>query len=169
MSISEGGIRVPAVIWWPNELEGKKSELFMSMIDVMPTLLELVGYKKNLVTDGRSKIDDLFEKGQTEPTKYSVINVVGDATAIIDMPYKLILYSDEIYLFNIMEDPLETTNIIAENRNIADSLKRKLIDWPKGENRSLPLTEVLKDPDLFGGPENRIPWIEKAFQNSENQ
>ena len=169
MSISEGGIRVPAVIWWPNELEGKKSELFISMIDVMPTLLELVGYKKNLVTDGRSKIDDLFEKGQTEPTKYSVINVVGDATAIIDIPYKLILYSDEIYLFNIMEDPLETNNIIADNRNIADSLKRKLIDWPKGENRSLPLTEVLKDPDLFGGPENRIPWIEKAFQNSENQ
>ena len=44
-----------------------------------------------------------------------------------------------------------------------------LVDWPKGENRSLPLTEVLKDPDLFGGPEDRIPWIEKAFQNSENQ
>ena len=72
-------------------------------------------------------------------------------------------------MFNIKEDPLETTNIIAENSNIADSLKRKLVDWPKGENRSLPLTEVLKDPDLFGGPEDRIPWIEKAFQNSENQ
>jgi hypothetical protein len=26
---------------------------------------------------------------------------------------------------------------------------------------------VLTDPDLFGGEEDRIPWVEKAFKNTE--
>ena len=39
--------------------------------------------------------------------------------------------------------------------------------WQFGENRSLPISEVLKDPDLFGGEEDRIPWVEKAFKNTE--
>ena len=33
--------------------------------------------------------------------------------------------------------------------------------------QSLTISEVLKDPDLFGGEEDRIPWVEKAFKNSE--
>ena len=39
--------------------------------------------------------------------------------------------------------------------------------WQFGENRSLPISEVLTDPDLFGGEEDRIPWVEKAFKNTE--
>ena len=46
-------------------------------------------------------------------------------------------------------------------------LKNILSQWQFGENKSLPISEVLKDPDLFGGEEDRIPWVEKAFKNSE--
>ena len=37
------------------------------------------------------------------------------------------------------------------------------------ENQSFPNSAVLKDPDLFGGEEDRIPWVEKAFKNSETR
>ena len=44
---------------------------------------------------------------------------------------------------------------------------QELSDLPRGEDRSLPLPEIFRDPDLFGGKEDRIPWVEKAFENAE--
>jgi len=48
-------------------------------------------------------------------------------------------------------------------------LKNTLSQWQFGENRSLPISAVFKDSDLFDGNEDRIPWIEKAFKNSESK
>ena len=70
-------------------------------------------------------------------------------------------------LFNILEDESESTNIAEENQTIVFELKNILSQWQFGENRSLPISEVLKDPDLFGGEEDRIPWIDKAFKNAD--
>ena len=48
-----------------------------------------------------------------------------------------------------------------------NKLKNILSQWQFGENRSLPISDVLSDPDLFGGEEDRIPWVEKALKNTE--
>ena len=49
------------------------------------------------------------------------------------------------------------------------NLNEDLSNWPRGENRSLPLPQILRDPDLFGGEEDRIPWVEKAFENAKTK
>ena len=46
-------------------------------------------------------------------------------------------------------------------------METQLALWPIGENRSEPLPKVLRDPDLFGGEEDRISWIEQANINAE--
>ncbi len=166
MAVSEGGIRVTAALWWPDNLESKKNKNFISMIDLLPTLLDLINYEDEIIPiDGRSKVNALINDIEI-PSTYVVTNVANNVYAIIDMPYKLIKSNSEIKLFNLIKDPIEKNNIANKNKLIVDELIKKLDNWPIGLNRSLPITDVLKDPDLFGGEENRIPWLEKAIINS---
>ena len=169
MSVSEGGIRVPAVIWWPGKFEYSKSENFITMMDVLPTILDLINYKNEIEVDGVSRVSSLNDNDNSESSKYVVTNIINDKYAVIEMPYKLITSADGDQLYNILDDPSENLNIASENQEIVLELKNTLSQWQFGENRSLPISEVFKDPDLFGGEEDRIPWIEKAFENAESQ
>jgi len=169
MSVSEGGIRVPAVIWWPGKFEYSKSENFITMMDVLPTILDLINYKNEIDVDGVSRVSSLNESDNSESSKYVVTNIINDKYAVIEMPYKLITSADGDQLYNILDDPSEKLNIASENQEIVLELKNTLSQWQFGENRSLPISAVFKDPDLFGGEEDRIPWIEKAFKNAESK
>ena len=169
MSVSEGGIRVPAVIWWPGKFEYSKSENFITMMDVLPTILDLINYKNEIEVDGRSRVSALNDKDNPESSKYVVTNIINDKYAVIEMPYKLITSADGDQLYNIIDDPSENLNIASENQEIVLELKNTLSQWQFGENRSLPISAIFKDPDLFGGEEDRIPWVEKAFKNAESQ
>ena len=169
MSVSEGGIRVPAVIWWPGKFEYSKSENFITMMDVLPTILDLINYKNEIEVDGQSRVSALNDNDNSESSKYVVTNIINDKYAVIEMPYKLITSADGDQLYNILDDPSENLNIASENQEIVFKLKNTLSQWKFGENRSLPISEVFKDPDLFGGEEDRIPWVEKAFKNAESQ
>ena len=169
MSVSEGGIRVPAVIWWPGKFENSKSENFFTMMDVLPTILDLIDYKNEIEVDGQSRVSALNDNDNSESSKYVVTNIINDKFAVIEMPYKLITSADGDQLYNILDDPSENLNIASENQEIVLELKNTLSQWKFGENRSLPISAVFKDPDLFGGEEDRIPWIEKAFKNAESQ
>nr|ALS55949.1 hypothetical protein [uncultured bacterium EIL80E09] len=169
MSVSEGGIRVPAVIWWPGKFEYSKSENFITMMDVLPTILDLINYKNEIEVDGVSRVSSLNDSNNSESSKYVVTNIINDKYAVIEMPYKLITSADGDQLYNILDDPSENLNIASENQEIVLELKNTLTQWQFGENRSLPISAVFKDPDLFGGEEDRIPWIEKAFENAESK
>ena len=169
MSVSEGGIRVPALIWWPGKFEYSKSENFITMMDVLPTILDLINYKNEIEVDGVSRVSSLNDSDNSESSKYIVTNIINDKYAVIEMPYKLITSADGDQLYNILDDPSENLNIASENQEIVLELKNTLSQWQFGENRSLPISAVFKDPDLFGGEEDRIPWIEKAFENAESK
>ena len=169
MSVSEGGIRVPAVIWWPGKFEYSKSENFITMMDVLPTILDLINYENEIEVDGKSRVSSLNDNDNPESSKYVVTNIINDKYAVIEMPYKLITSADGDQLYNILDDPSENLNIASENQEIVLELKNTLSQWQFGENRSLPISAIFKDPDLFGGEEDRIPWIEKAFENAESK
>ena len=104
MSVSEGGIRVPAAIWWPGKLEYLKSENFISMMDVLPTILDLINYENQLDVDGESRVNSLSDVTNPETSKYVVTNIINDKYAVIDMPYKLITSAAGDQLFNILND-----------------------------------------------------------------
>ena len=169
MSVSEGGIRVPAALWWPGKFENSRSTNFISMMDMLPTILDLINYDGELNIDGKSQIRSLTNIVNNDSSKYVVTNIMNDEYAVIDMPYKLITSSDGYVLYNILKDPRETINIASKKPNVVSELQALLSTWPVGKNRSLPISEVLKDPDLFGGDEDRIPWVEKAFENQSSQ
>ena len=126
MSVSEGGIRVPAVIWWPGKFEYSKSENFITMMDVLPTILDLINYKNEIEVDGQSRVSALNDNDNSESSKYVVTNIINDKYAIIEMPYKLITSADGDQLYNIIDDPSENLNIASENQEIVFKLKNTL-------------------------------------------
>ena len=135
-------------------------------MDILPTILDLINYENQLYVDGESRVNSLSDVASSESSKYVVTNIINDKYAVLDMPYKLITSGEGDQLFNILEDESESTNIAEENQTIVFELKNILSQWQFGENRSLPISEVLRDPDLFGGKEDRIPWVDKAFKNA---
>ena len=171
MSVLEGGIRVPAAVWWPNHIENGQTQSFISMVDVLPTILDLVGVDslEGMSFDGRSQKDVLFGKKTIEESNYVVANIFNDTFAIIDSPYKLIISGEKTELYNIFDDPTERIDISNNEPEITNKLFTAFNNWPKGVDRALSTKDVLLDPDTFGGKEDRLPYVEQAFINAKEQ
>ena len=171
MSVLEGGIRVPAAVWWPNHIENGQTQSFISMVDVLPTILDLVGVDslEGMSFDGRSQKDVLFGKKTIEESNYVVANILNDTFAIIDSPYKLIISGEKTELYNIFDDPTERIDISNNEPEITNKLFTAFNNWPKGVDRALSTKDVFLDPDTFGGKEDRLPYVEQAFINAKEQ
>ena len=66
--VAEGGVRVPAAIWWPGTLEARTHENFMSISDLLPTLLDAIGEPQANPDDlgGRSQWGVLTQRSKSE-------------------------------------------------------------------------------------------------------
>ena len=85
--------------------------------------------------------------------------------AVFDSVSVATTYKDELEKLGIIFCSI--SEAIKSYPELVKKYSQELSNLPKGENRSLPLPEILRDPDLFGGKEDRIPWVEKAFENAE--
>ena len=68
-SALDGGIRVPAAIWWKGVLEKSKSDQFIFIQDLLPTLLTAtgIGYDEDLLIDGVDRWPNLITNKITPP------------------------------------------------------------------------------------------------------
>lgn len=158
MQTSEGGVRVPAVLWWPDKLPPGRHLKPITVVDVLPTLLDLAGgghlLPDNL--DGRSQWAAL-QGGQSETPPYFVSDLSGGIT-VFDWPWKLV-DSDSPQLFNIEQDPYETTNLAASEPDVVARLRALQDRVAFAPDPGFPLSDLLFDPDTFGGEEDgRPPW-----------
>ncbi|MBD8488254.1 arylsulfatase [Echinicola sp. CAU 1574] len=113
----EGGVRVPAVVYWKGKFDGgKKIDQVMGFVDMFPTLVELAGYKGelNLALDGLSMVSVL--EGKEERIERDFYLGCG---AMVTQSWKLVLENGgnpgmelkEDLLFNLQNDPYETKNV----------------------------------------------------------
>ena len=143
MSLYEGGIRVPALLHWPSRLEGGQAvDAMATVYDWIPTLVSLAGRPgaDNRDSDGIGLSDldgiDLWptiagsaEPRRDQPIVFASATPAGPRIAAIEDGWKLIRplrpppsanaprefvpggYAAE--LFNIFEDPSETSDLAA--------------------------------------------------------
>ena len=109
---TEGGVRVPAAIWWPSNLKKRHHTQPMTIADVLPTLLDAIGASDAIPDDldGRSQLEALNGRVSEHPD-YAVSGLFS-GQAIYRWPWKLI-DTESPQLFNILEDPLEQTDLAA--------------------------------------------------------
>ncbi|MEX0882027.1 MAG: sulfatase-like hydrolase/transferase, partial [Cyclobacteriaceae bacterium] len=132
-SLYEGGIRVPALIEWPAKIKGgQKTNLPVSTSDIFPTLLGILGVdtKKGVQPLDGINIFPLIQKN-IEKRESSIAFNFQQQQAIMDNQFKL--YSgdngENLALFDLLNDPGETTDISAEHPQVITRLSRELADW----------------------------------------
>lgn len=121
--VYEGGIRVPMIVSWPGHVaRGAETDFMCSFWDLMPTFRELTGSGEYEGLDGVSLLP-LWEgrKGQkAHDYLYFEFQELGGRQAVRKGPWKLVRMAvrteDSHYeLYNLDDDPGETTDIAAEH------------------------------------------------------
>lgn len=134
---SQGGVLVPAIINLPGKSGGDINHEFFHVMDVMPTFLELAGieqptspYNGREVFDiqGVSMLPGL--SGKAEENRVVGWELLGRA-AVRKGDWKIRLLEEpygpgEWQLFNLAEDPTETTDLAAKE---PEKLKDMLMEW----------------------------------------
>ncbi len=124
----EGGIRVPFIARWPGQIaEDSTSNFPIAAWDLFPTILEITGASTNAELDGISILPTLTGAGkQTERTPlYWEYHAGGGKQALRMGDWKGVRLSANnnpdgiIELYNLADDPNETTNVVLENPAIA--------------------------------------------------
>ncbi len=133
----DGGLRVPFMMRWPARIKaGTKSDYTGQSFDLFPTFLELAGVKPSAELDAVSLVP-IISGGTMDASKrelYFVRREGGQAyggksyEALIRGPWKLMQndpYSP-LQLFNLKDDPQETTNVAARHKQIVNELSAAL-------------------------------------------
>ena len=146
-SLYEGGVRVPAIVRWPNKVKaGSVSDRVSGFEDWLPTVLDLVGAVSATPEeiDGISMAPTLLGQKQ-EPREFLYREFggyggqqsirVGDWKAVRQNLAKGNL---EIELYNIAEDIGEQNNVAAEHPEVVTKLK-KLMEREHVPSKDFPM------------------------------
>ena len=132
-SVTEGGIRVPTLAWWPGTVKpGRKTDHISAFWDFMPTACELAGVKTHPAVDGISFLPTLTGKGEQETHKYLYweFHEQGGKQAIRMGKWKGIrlktgsIADPPLALYDLDADLGETTNVADRHPETIDRLRR---------------------------------------------
>lgn len=123
----EGGYRVPALVSWPDVLESHKLSQPMHVVDWMPTLAQLTGFaaKTDPKWDGVNVWPKLTGDDTTidDRTFYIVWGSKRRREALRSGDWKIVRdHGDKWQLYNLAEDPYETTDLHADQPQVLASL-----------------------------------------------
>lgn len=132
-SVYEGGTRTPCIACWPGRLKAGKHDFPVQIIDWMPTLCVLAGFKpeKDLKWDGVNLWPQLAE-GAVPSTRplYTVAPGFKSRSLRFD-PWKLVEHGQgaeaRYELYEIVTDPNETIDLAAQKPQVLAAMKERLM------------------------------------------
>jgi arylsulfatase A len=150
----EGGIRVPAIIRWPGQIEsGTVENEPTGVVDILPTLSEITGAElpSDRKIDGVSLMPllkgEFIQREQPlywfySPSRPAIVIRNGDWNLIadpdLDIPTQNFFEEEWIglvketgfqnfRLYNLKKDPGQETNVASENPEIFEQMKEKML------------------------------------------
>jgi arylsulfatase B len=127
----EGAIRVPCVFYWKDHLKKHKIENYISIIDLLPSILFLAGNEKMPQSiEGKNIWAAISESKQVANPEIYVRGHLQES--LISKPWKIIRtrhansIPTEYELYNIEKDPEEKNNVIKQNEKIAEQMETAL-------------------------------------------
>ena len=145
-SVYEAGTRVPTILYWPSEVKPVVSEGLMSQIDLYASFAAMLDIEldENEAIDSENHLDFLLGK---KPKGRTHLIEEGETLAITSGGFKYIpaipeekripgwiknskniesglMYNDQLY--NLKEDPSESTNIADTNPEVVNRLNAEL-------------------------------------------
>ncbi|MDF7799841.1 sulfatase [Pontiellaceae bacterium B1224] len=149
-NVYEGGLRVPALINWPETVAPDRCDMPIQGLDFFPTFLQLAG-----VSDYAGKLDgdSLVPLMEGMPLKerslfWHLASTYKDppCSVIRKGDWKLVQFLKEgnVELYNLKQDLKESRNLAAVNPEKAQAMLKELAGWRKANDVPLPPSSVLE-------------------------
>lgn len=139
----EATLRVPLVLWAPSTIRPAVFNEMTRLVDVAPTVLDLLGAAPFANADGRSVLPFLGGQAFDDPGSYfealnaNLTRNWAPLTGLMRHRHKFIdLPLPELY--DLAADPAEQRNLYASQRDRAADLERRLDEITKAASRSAP-------------------------------
>jgi arylsulfatase A-like enzyme len=127
-SLRESQTRVPLWIHWPGRVTPGEHTGPVSALDVMPSLLALLGLPAHPAYQGRASLGGIEPPG-APAAQYLTLQGLRYGDAIVCWPYKLIHDSNlaRLSLYDLARDPAETADLMDPNQPRARALAEVLL------------------------------------------
>jgi arylsulfatase A-like enzyme len=163
-SVFEHSMRTPLVIAGPGIPKGKSTTAFTYLLDIFPTLCDVLALTPPSGMEGQS-LRPLWE-GKQERIRDSIFLPFLDIQrAVRDERWKLIAYPKigHLQLFDLQTDPHEMTNLIqhSELAPQVERLRGMMQQWQEKVGDTVPFPADNKSPqpiDLTGKPRKPDQW-----------
>ena len=139
-SVFEGGVRVPALLHWPDKLKPGKTDQVATIMDLLPTLCAAAGVdaKPPNPLDGQN-LWPLLTAGRTQPRDELFFAVQGESSpkqhALRSGDWKYIRIDAatrspaQEFLFDVNADPQEKNNLLSSEPQRAADLRSRMEKW----------------------------------------
>lgn len=154
----EGGIRVPLILRWPGITTADSTITTpVSFLDILPTLLTAAAITPpdSMPLDGLD-LCPLLDPADPPPPDRPLFWRTGPAHAIRLGSFKLIRSHDSLWLFNLDDDPNETTNLAESDPDRVADLTARLDQW----------LSTLPEPDWFAGEVTTIDILGHPYDRA---
>ena len=155
----EGGMRVPAIFWWPGRLiTGVVSDIG-STLDVYSTVLKLAGATPTAGVDGIDLSGTLL-RGEPSPRTTMPYYNRGELRAFRSGNFKLHFITEGAYgqpperevhetplLFNLATDPSEKLDVASQYPEVVAGILELVAEHRAGMSQKPPLFDLLLQPD----------------------
>ena len=125
----EGGHRVPAVAWWPGKIKaGARSDKLIVGFDLFPTFTDIAGLSKSNPDDldGASFKAHLLEQQDFLDRDIFFGYEPKLGTAMRRGDWKMIVKEDTVHLFNLRNDPRETTDVADQHPEVTGAMQQAI-------------------------------------------
>jgi arylsulfatase A-like enzyme len=134
-SLYEGGVRVPGLLVWPERVPlPVQTRIPASTLDYMPTIADALGVPLEGEIDGVSLMP-LIDGGRMGERGKPIGFETPGQVALSDDRWKIISKTDDdeeplgFELYDLLEDPGETTDRAKEHREIVERMAGELAAW----------------------------------------
>jgi len=128
----EGGLRIPAIVSWPERLpQNKTTEQVSISMDWLPTLVGAAGGTLDAASppDGIDLLPHLTNRASTQPRTLFWRYKGNAQRAMRDGDYKYLKMLDNTFLFNVADDPMERANLKQRHADIYGRLETAWLEW----------------------------------------
>ena len=155
----EGSLRAPFIIRWPGKIQPGITNEIVHAVDMFTTLAKLGGAQipKDRPIDGVDQMDLFRGKQATSSREGFLVYIYGELYAVKWRNWKYhVMWLDDMsktpaqlsvpYLFNLLRDPKEETDVLTDNSWVQAPVSRMIRDFQQSLNKYPPIPPGTPDP-----------------------
>jgi arylsulfatase A-like enzyme len=131
-------LNIPLILYYPDKLPGsKRIKTPVSIVDVMPTILDVLNIECNSYADGESLLPII--NGDKRRDEYIFSSYKRRFISVIDFPWKLIfdLRTSHVELYNLQDDPKEKRNLFEQRSELVKKYSDIIMKWWQKQRKTL--------------------------------